>query len=336
MARIAVGIDTGKRRHQAAAYDIDAGIWVGQLGFSVSRPGFEQVLAFLGSLAAHATDVVVGLEATGHYHLTLVEFLVNAGYQVVLLDPCRAAQFRRSEGHTAKTDRLDARALARYLALQPRNLEAQPDGRLVALRELTRFRADLVRDRTAALNRLRGALDLVFPELLGIFRLLAKPTVLTLLLSYPTAAAVAVADRDQLLDLVRQTSHAHLGDRCVDQVLAAARSSVALQHGREALAVKVHALARQVLALNTEIQQLESAIQHEFAALGFAAGQFPVGTDVSLATLVAEAGNVRRFPSAKQFVAHFGWCRADAQSGQFKLAHPRLSRVGNRYIRCLI
>jgi hypothetical protein len=44
------------------------------------------------------------------------------------------------------------------------------------------------------LNRLRGVLDLVFPELLGIFRLLGKPTVLTVLLSYPTAAALAAAD----------------------------------------------------------------------------------------------------------------------------------------------
>ena len=66
--------------------------------------------------------------------------------------PLSAAQFRRSEGHTAKTGRLDARALARYLALQPRSVDAQPDGRFVALRELTRFRADLVRDRTAALH----------------------------------------------------------------------------------------------------------------------------------------------------------------------------------------
>ena len=107
-----------------------------------------------------------------------------------MLDPYRAAQFRRSEGHTAKTDRLDARALARYLALHPPSAELPWAGRLAALRELTRFRTDLVRDRSAALNRLRAVLDLTFPELLGILRLLGKPTVLSLLLRYPTAAAV--------------------------------------------------------------------------------------------------------------------------------------------------
>jgi transposase len=45
---------------------------------------------------------------------------------------------------------------------------------------------------------------------------------------------------------------------------------------------------------------------------------------------------VRRFPTAKQFVAHFGWCPVDVQSGQYQRAHPRLSRAGNRYIRRLI
>ena len=92
-------------------------------------------------------------------------------------------------------------------------------------------------------------------------------------------------------------------------------------------------LARQVLALNAEITDLEPAIEREFTQLGYSPRQFPVGTAVSLATLVAEAGQVRRFPSAKQFVAHFGWCPADAQSGQYQRAHPRLSRAGNRHIR---
>ena len=158
--------------------------------------------------------MLVGLEATGHYHLTLAEYLTAAGYAVAVLDPYRAAQFRRSEGHTAKTDRLDARALARFLACQPavgRGAGAPPDGRLAALRELTRLRADLVRDRTTALNRLRAALDLAFPELLGILRLPDSPTLLALLAAYPTAAALAAAEPDAVLELVRRVSRAHSG-----------------------------------------------------------------------------------------------------------------------------
>jgi transposase len=55
-----------------------------------------------------------------------------------------------------------------------------------------------------------------------------------------------------------------------------------------------------------------------------------------LATILAEAGDVQRFATAKQFVAHSGWCPADHQSGTFKHPHPRLSRAGNRYVRRIV
>ena len=47
MARLAIGVDTGKARHRAAAYDSDAGSWIGELSFPVTRVGFERFEAFL-------------------------------------------------------------------------------------------------------------------------------------------------------------------------------------------------------------------------------------------------------------------------------------------------
>ena len=338
MARFVVGVDTGKRRHRAAVYDTARATWAGELTFSVSREGFDRFVAFVGGFVSEPA-AAIGVEAAGHYHLTLVEHLRAAGWPVVLLDPYRATQFRRSEGHRAKTDRLDARALARFLAGQPgggRGAGAPPAPRLAALRELTRFRVDLVRDRTAVLNGLRAALDLAFPELLSILRLPDSPTLLALLAAYPTAAALAAAEPAAVRRLVRETSRAHLGDRCTDALLAAAHTSVALQAGEAALGLKVRALVRQLRTLDRELAEFEDAIAREFAALGYAAAAFPVGTAISLATLVAAAGDVRRFPTAKQFVAHFGWCPADSQSGQYQRAHPPLSKAGNPHVRRLI
>jgi transposase len=70
--------------------------------------------------------------------------------------------------------------------------------------------------------------------------------------------------------------------------------------------------------------------------LGYTPAHFPAGSAVALATLLSEVGDVRRFRSAKQFLAHFGWCPRDTQSGTYKDAHPRLSKAGNRYVRRLI
>ncbi len=44
---------------------------------------------------AGSESVTIGLEATGHYHLTLLEFLEGRGYRVLLLNPYQLVQFRR-------------------------------------------------------------------------------------------------------------------------------------------------------------------------------------------------------------------------------------------------
>jgi transposase len=333
MPTITVGVDVGKASHQAAAYDLSTNRIVAQLTFPVSRAGFERFRAFLARLAPAPADLLVGLEATGHYHRTLAEDLQAHGYPVTLVNPRQAHRFRQAEGRRAKTDRLDARALARQVAVHaPPPLEAA-DATLAGLRELTRFRAELVHDRTMAVNRLHGAVDQAFPELRRALGPVTSRVALALLAVYPTAGAVAVAEPAALAALLREASRGQRGLREATALIAAAQASVGVRTAAPALALTVAALVRQVVALNGEIAALEAAIGAAFATLGLAADQFPVRGVVALATILAEAGDVRRFPSAKHFLAHFGWCPQDAQSGQYRNPHPPLSKAGNRYVR---
>ena len=333
MQRITVGVDAGKRAHQVAAYDPAAGTVVGQGSFPVSRVGFEQLALFLHYHASDQAEVLVGVEATGHYHVPLVEFLLERGYAVVLVNPYQAAQFRRSQGAKAKTDRIDARALARFVAVSGLRAVSPTDARLVGLRELTRFRADLVGQRTTALNTLQAALDLAFPELLTIFKQPSSRTVLALLEAFPTAAAVASASEEEVAGCLRQAGAGRPRRGQLATLLEAARTSIAAKRLDVALSVKARALVRQIQVLEHEITELEEAIVAAFAALGHAPSHFPVGSAVALAALVAEAGDPSRYRSAKEFVAHFGWCPADVQSGAYKATHPPLSKAGNRYAR---
>lgn len=198
---------------------------------------------------------------------------------------------------------------------------------------MTRFRADLVGQRTTALNTLQGTLDLTFPELLTIFKQPGSRTVLGLLESFPTAAAVASASPEQLITCLRQAGAGRPRRGQLAALLDTARTSVAAKRLDRALSVKVRALVRQIQILDQEIAELEQAIVTAFAELGHAPCHFPVGSAVALAALVAEAGDSSRYRSAKQFVAHFGWCPADVQSGAYKATHPPLSKAGNRYAR---
>lgn len=106
-----VGIDVSKAQLDIA---------VGQTG-EVWQAGNDPagIQATVERLSAWQPARVV-VEATGGLELPLVAELVAAGVAVALVHPGRVREFARSLGWLAKTDRLDARLLARFAeAVQP-------------------------------------------------------------------------------------------------------------------------------------------------------------------------------------------------------------------------
>lgn len=93
----------------------------------------------------------VAYEATATYHRALEAALID--WPCVRLNPERARRFAQATGTLAKTDRVDARVLARMAAtLQPQVRPAR-SVQQTQLAEFINARDGLVRDRTACLNR---------------------------------------------------------------------------------------------------------------------------------------------------------------------------------------
>ena len=96
------------------------------------------------------------LEATGGYQRAVVAALAAAGLPVVVVNPRQARDFAKATGQLAKTDVLDARALAHLadaVRPAPRPL---PDAQTEELRALLARRRQLIGMRTAEQNRLSG------------------------------------------------------------------------------------------------------------------------------------------------------------------------------------
>ena len=164
MPRYHVGIDVGKRRHHACVHDTVTDEYTKVFSFTVDRQGFERLALFLEGQGAKE-ETLVGVEASGPYALTIGYFLLERGYTVVEVNPFQASQFRKAQGRKAKTDRVDARSLAAFLTVGSYKPLSLGDPLLENLRELTRFRADLIGDRTRQVNRLQETLSTTFPEL---------------------------------------------------------------------------------------------------------------------------------------------------------------------------
>jgi transposase len=97
------------------------------------------------------------LEASGGYEVVVAAALAAAGVPVAIVNPRQVRHFGRATGILAKTDRLDARVLARFAAVVQPEPRPLPDAAQVELTELVERRRQVVDMIAAEKLRRRGA-----------------------------------------------------------------------------------------------------------------------------------------------------------------------------------
>jgi transposase len=101
--------------------------------------------------------VLVILEATGGFERAVVAALATEGLPVAVVNPRQVRDFARATGRLAKTDRIDARVLARFAeAIRPAP-KPLPEEEIRALQGILARRRQLVGMLTAENNRLPTA-----------------------------------------------------------------------------------------------------------------------------------------------------------------------------------
>ncbi len=109
----------------------------------------KALIAFIGK--ADVARIV--FEPTGPYHRVPEAALANKGLPLLKVNPRQGRRFAEATGKLAKTDRIDAKNLARMGALLYLELRSPRPQILNELKELYAAREALVKDRTAAKNR---------------------------------------------------------------------------------------------------------------------------------------------------------------------------------------
>ena len=99
---------------------------------------------------------LIVLEATGGLERVATAALATAGLPVVVVNPRQARDCARATGQLAKTDALDAHALAHVAAVIRPTPRPLPDAQPQELRALLGRRQQLIGMRTAEQNRLAG------------------------------------------------------------------------------------------------------------------------------------------------------------------------------------
>lgn len=148
MTKQVIGIDVGKEKLDVGVNDEKrVRVWNNdQAGRADLSDWVEQ----------QKPDLVV-VEASGGYETALVSELVARGQEVALVNPTRVRAFARAEGILAKTDKIDARVIARFGATMKPQARARREEDQVKLSEKITRRRQLVLMLTAEKNRLHTA-----------------------------------------------------------------------------------------------------------------------------------------------------------------------------------
>jgi transposase len=148
MEEVFAGIDVAKDR-------LDVHLLPVAESFAVSRDhaGLDRLIA---GLRERGVGLVV-MEATGGFEITVASALAAARLPIAVVNPRQIRDFARATGKLAKTDALDAAAIARFaqaIRPEPRPL---PDAHAQALGELIARRRQVIEMMTMERNRRRTA-----------------------------------------------------------------------------------------------------------------------------------------------------------------------------------
>jgi transposase len=159
---IVVGIDIAKR-----SFDAAFGVTTDVRTFSNDDDGHELLIT---ALAEHKVELIV-MEATGGLERDLACALQAAGFAVAVVNPRQARDFARALGRLAKTDRIDAcalAALAQVLVRHPERdkfVKALPTAEQQALHALVARRRQLVTMLVAERQRLGASHQAARPSI---------------------------------------------------------------------------------------------------------------------------------------------------------------------------
>ena len=114
------GIDIASETHVLAMVNGDGDVEVKATPFGEDAAGYDKALGLLGTPG----EVLVAMEATGHYWKNLFAALAVAGHRVALLNPLRTRRFADEDLERTKTDAIDALGIARFAAQKRPNTDA--------------------------------------------------------------------------------------------------------------------------------------------------------------------------------------------------------------------
>jgi transposase len=328
---ITCGIDWAEAHHDVAVLDGEGRV-LARRRIDTGVEGFSQLMSLLAEHVEDPAQVPVAIETDKDL---LVVALQAAGVTIYPINPRAVARFRERHGQSGKkSDPGDAFVLADILRTdrhRHRALPAITDAGL-AVKTLARQHQEAIWALHQTISRLRSVLLEFYPQALQAFPNLKHKAALTILAAAPTPAHGVKMTAGRVVALLRKCGRRN--DTALVEEITTALNAPGLRQSlpvEKALGQTVGGLLTIVTTMLAAVQQLETALEEEFAAhplapvLRSAPGLGPI----LAARVLAELGDDRgRFATADGVRAFAGTAPITRASGRMR--HVTARKVRNK------
>ena len=290
-------------------------------------------------------DVVpVIFEATGVYHRCLQKYLDDHDMPYYIISPLLSAAYRKTNLHGNKTDALDCSHIAKAYYDEDSLLPYQKQSDLFTkLQKLNRYYETELCHLKKRKVTFRSYLDIIYPRLDKCFKgrsNLYNPVPMEILKKYPHPSLLLKHREETIVKAIeKKTDHK---PAFIQEIIH--KMYECAQHcysGADVNDLEVIKLPQMIEELQEQILLCDSILQ-ELIQEARKVSYFPcivsiVGIGENLAArLIAELGDMTRFTNRRALAAYAGLNPKIRQSGDVDGIHLRISKKGNRHLRCLL
>ena len=286
------------------------------------------------------------LESTGIYHIPLLCFLRDKGFDCSVINPIITKNSTNMNIRKLHNDKFDSKKAAKVGLDLSLKTSIIPDDNVADLRNLVRdyyYFKDL---QSAIVLKLNAELKVSFPLYLRVFSKITTQISLKLLDAYPLAADMLAASKDKLVETIRKTTR--FGEKYVlakyDAICSAAKDASVFGRALPSNALRIRRYIKTYREyqkhLDDILDELHKSVDNMqgkpvYGRIRLLQSLHGVGF-LSSVILIAEMGDFDLFSSPKKLYAYFGLDPAVKQSGKFTGDKVHMSKRGSSLARRIL
>ena len=329
-----LGIDIAKTNHVASLINNNGDVVIRAIKFTNSNDGFNKLLNTIQSKLGDLSNIEVAMEATGHYWLSLYSALTDNNFNVSVYNPYQIKSYRGAyNNRKQKNDIIDSIIIADYLRVFGSKESKFPEEKLLSLKQLTRFRANIVANVSSLKVQVIGLLDKVFPEYKKLFCDTFGNTSKQLLLNCPTPDDIINISTTKLANLLSKNSKGRFNKDTALHIKEVAKSSFGIKFTTDACSFEIKQLINQIVFLESQIDAVSKEIKELYNKLDSHLLSVPGIGDNLAPIILAEIGDINNFDKPSKLIAFAGTDPSENQSGNKLSSNDKTSKRGYPYLR---